>query len=272
MSRFVFAALVSLIAVSCTTPQASPESEGSPASEKELIVFAASSLTDAFTEIGTEFEAANPGITVTFNFASSSDLATQIIEGAPADVFASANEKQMQNVDTAEGLGSTPIAFLTNRLVVIFPADNPGQIRALNDLGNDNRRLVLAGPDVPIRLYSDEVIAKLDANEGFEPGFAERVYANLVSEEDNVRQVAAKVALGEADAGIVYNSDITPDIADEVGRLDIPDEFNVVAVYPIAVGPFATHPEESEIFIDFVLSETGQSILQKWGFGKAPGG
>ncbi|MCW5876775.1 MAG: molybdate ABC transporter substrate-binding protein [Anaerolineales bacterium] len=254
-SRLFFPALLALVALlaGCAAPASG-----------ELTVFAASSLSDAFTEMAAEFTAANPGSTVQFNFGGSSQLATQLAEGAPADVFASANQAQMNNAVAAGRISGEPVLFLTNRLTIIVPADNPAGINTPADLAKPGLRLILAAPDVPIREYSDTSIAALG-----DEAYQQAVYANLVSEEPNVRQVAAKVALGEADAGIVYTSDVTPDIAGDVLQIAIPDEANVLAVYPIAAvegGQAAL----AQRFIDFVLSAEGQAILAKWGFGPRP--
>jgi molybdate transport system substrate-binding protein len=237
-----------------------------PSSEnKEVVVFAASSLTEAFEEIAFEFEAAHPGIEVLANYASSSDLAIQLVEGAPADVFASANMTQMNVAAEAGRIAGEPAVFVTNYLIIIVPADNPAGIETYADLANEGVQLILAAPGVPIRDYSDQSIALMgDAD------FQAAVYANLVSEEPNVRQVATKVALGEADAGIVYTSDITPDIAASVIQIEIPIELNVLASYPIAVVTDAPQGDQGQAFVDFVLGSDGQAIMQSWGFRPRP--
>ncbi|MCA9968990.1 MAG: molybdate ABC transporter substrate-binding protein [Anaerolineales bacterium] len=235
------------------------------AGPRELTVFAAASLTDAFNDLAEAFAAQHDGVDVVLNYASSSQLAAQLIEGATADVFASANGIQMQNV-IANGR-ITPGAealFVSNRLTVVVPESNPAGITSLEDLAKPGVQLILAVPGVPVRQYTDEIVAAMPAD------FQARFYANLVSEEDNVRQVAAKVALGEADAGIVYTSDVTPDIANQVRQINIPDAQNVVATYPIAPLADAPHPALAQQFISFVLSETGQAILARWGFGSPP--
>ena len=223
----------------------------------ELTVFAAASLTDAFESLGDEFEARNEGVTVRLNFASSSALATQIIEGAEADVFASANVQQMQNV--ADELTSEPENFAENRLVVAVHVES--EVESLEQLTDEGVTLVLAAPGVPIRVYTDESLALMDGE--FGTGFAEGVMGNVASEEANVRAAVLKVALGEADAGFAYASDITPDIREDVRAIDIPDEYNVLAVYPIAA---ASDNPLAQDFVDFVLSDDGQAILVEWGF------
>ncbi len=222
-------------------------------------------MTNAFDEITIQFEAAHPGVDVLTSYASSSDLATQLVEGAAADVFASASDKQMGMAAHAGRIAGEPLAFVTNRLIIIVPADNPAGILSFEDLAKPGIALVLAAPGVPIRDYSDQSIALMgDAK------FQAALYANLASEEPNVRQVATKVSLGEADAGIVYISDITPDIAGLVLQIPIPDAQNVLATYPIAVVEGAPAGSLAQQFVDFVLSEKGQAILQKWGFGPKP--
>lgn len=236
-----------------------------PASTGDVVVFAASSLTNAFDEIATEFEADHAGVDVLPNYASSSDLATQLAEGAPADVLASASNSQMQVALEAGRISGDPAAFLTNRLAIIVPADNPADVQSSADLAKEGLSLILAAPGVPVRDYSDQSIALMgDAD------FQAAVYANLVSEEPNVRQVASKIALGEADAGIVYASDVTPDIAGQVLVIEIPDDQNVLAFYPIAVVEGAPSGALAQQFVDFVLSNEGQAILAKWGFGPKP--
>jgi molybdate transport system substrate-binding protein len=228
-----------------------------------LIVFAAASLTDAFKEIGAAFEAANPGTSVTFNFAGSQTLRTQIEEGAPADVFASANTDQM-DVLLADGMiaPDAPRIFLANQLVVILPPHNPATVRSLRDLGRAGIKLDLAAADVPVGAYARQTLEKMNAT--FGGGFEARVLANVVSEEDNVKQVVTKVQLGEADAGIVYTSDAMA--APDVGRIAIPADLNVIAQYPIAPLGHAGNPVLAEAFAEYVLSADGQAILTKWGF------
>jgi molybdate transport system substrate-binding protein len=231
-----------------------------------LTVFAASSLTDAFEEIGAAFEDENAGVDVVFNFASSSDLATQLAEGAPADVFASANNTQMNVARDAERIAGSPRTFVKNRLVLVVPADNPAGITTLRDLANEGVQLVIAAPDVPVRTYTDTMLTRLAADPAYGEAYSAAVMANVVSEEQNVRQVSAKVALGEADAGIVYVSDVTPDISDEVIAIPIPDYLNTIATYPIAVTNDSANPELAQAFVDYVRSDAGQDTLVNWNF------
>jgi molybdate transport system substrate-binding protein len=232
--------------------------------ESALTVFAAASLTDAFGKLGRAFEAATPAVRVEFSFGSSSDLAAQLAEGAEADIFASANERQMRVVAEAGLLAQDAQIFAQNRLVVIVPSDNPAQVDGLDDLAQEGLWLVVAAPGVPIRDYTDTMLAGLNSLYG--PDFEAAVRANVVSEESNVRQVAAKVALGEADAGIVYISDITPDLAPQVQMIAVPDDFNTLAAYPIAPLAESEQPDLAQAFITFVLSPAGQAILERWNF------
>lgn len=243
---------IGVLAAACTPP-AAPRAE--------VIVFAASSLTEAFEQLAAAFEAEHPGVDVLLNFGGSSTLAAQLVEGAPADVFASANPAQMQLMADASLLAGEPAFFASNRLILIVPAENPAGIRSPADLARPGLALVLAAPGVPVRAYSDQAIAKLGGAE-----FQAAVYANLVSEEENVRFVVTKVALGEADAGIVYVSDLIPAAAD-LQQIAIPDPANVIASYPIAVLADAPQPGLAQSFMDFVLSAEGQAILGSWGFG-----
>ncbi|MFN8530364.1 MAG: molybdate ABC transporter substrate-binding protein [Anaerolineae bacterium] len=226
-----------------------------------LTVYAASSLTNVFGQIATVFEADHPGVTVEFNFASSSDLAAQLSEGAPADIFASANQRQMNVVIDAERISGDSIVFAHNRLVVIYPADNPAGLTTLADLATPGVQLVIAADGVPVRDYTETMLEQMAADATYGDAFVTGFRANVVSEEANVRQVAAKVALGEADAGLVYFSDITEDIRDSVGYLDIPDAYNTIASYPIAVLDDSTQQDLAIAFIDLILSSAGQQIL-----------
>jgi molybdate transport system substrate-binding protein len=231
-----------------------------------LTVFAASSLTEAFSEIGAAFETANPGAEVTFSFASSRTLRTQIEAGAPADVFASASMQEMESLVQA-GMVATgsPRVFLTNQLVVILPSTNPAGIQGLEDLAGPGLKLVLAAEEVPVGSYARQALRKGNAGFGFD--FSAQVLANVVSNEDNVRKVVAKVQLGEADAAIVYASDAVA--APELKRIEIPADLNVIAQYPIAGLSDSAHASLSKQFVEYVLSPAGQAVLEKWGFGPA---
>lgn len=243
-----------------------------PTADSNLTVFAAASLTEAFTEMGQAFESQSEGVTVVFSFGSSSELAAQLAEGAEADVFASANQRQMENVVQLPGVAADPVDFLTNSLVVIVPADNPAGIETFKDLAQEGIQVVSALPDVPIRGFTEEMLDKATAVSTYGANFKTAVLANLVSEETNVRQVVAKIALGEADAAVVYKSDVTPDMTGQVRVVEVPVDVNITAVYPIAILNDAPNPQMAQAFIEFVLSDAGQAILEKWGFGPVNSG
>ncbi|MCK9487390.1 MAG: molybdate ABC transporter substrate-binding protein [Dehalococcoidia bacterium] len=234
-------------------------------SEREtLVVSAASSLTDAFTELAAAFEAERGGVQVLLNTGASSALAAQIAEGAPAGVFASANVAQME-VALAEGRGDVWQVFALNRLVVVAPARSEA-VRAFDDLAAAGVRLVLAGADVPVGDYARSAIAVADAER---PGFAADVLANVTSEEANVRSVLAKVELGEADAGIVYETDAAT-AGEAVRVVPVPQAYAPSVRYPIA----ALGRDEAghaAAFVAFVLAEDGQRILGAYGFTPASG-
>lgn len=244
-----------------------PQPAASPAVEPvEITVSAAASLTEAFTEIAGQYEAANPQTKVLLNFGGSQELAQQIVQGAEVDVFASANQKQMGVVLADKGLPEdTAAVFAGNRLVVIYPKDNPGNLSALTDLARPRLKLVFAAAEVPVGQYSLEFLDLAEQSGDFPPGFKAAVLGNIVSYENNVRSVLTKVSLGEADGGIVYATDAAS-VDGEIGTLDIPTELNVNADYWILALPDAQHPEEAKGFVEFVRSAQGQQILEKYGF------
>jgi molybdate transport system substrate-binding protein len=248
--------------------EAADATHANPPSEAvNLNVFAAASLTEPFGEIGKIFEADHPGVAVGFNFAGSQQLAQQINEGAPADVFASANKKQMNVlIETGTVISGTQQTFARNRLVVIYPQDNPAGLKELKDLANPGLKLVLAAQEVPVGQYALDFIDKAVAGPAFGAAFKDGVLKNVVSYENNVKTVLTKVALGEADAGIVYLSDISGADAEKVSQIDIPDALNVIASYPIAPVKGSKNPELAQAFIDLVLSAEGQDILEKYNF------
>jgi molybdate transport system substrate-binding protein len=230
----------------------------------ELTVFAAASLTEPFTELGTRLQATYPGLKVIYNFGGSQILRTQLEQGARADVFVSADGVQM-DLARQSGVvqGDTPI-FVKNRLVVIVPQENPGKVMAFSDLARPGLKLDLAAPKVPVGNYSRQALSKANAEYGAD--FAERAMRNVVSEEENVKQVVTKVQLGEADAGIVYVSDVTPKVSHAVRLIPIPDTYNQIATYPIALTREVQNRAAAEFFINFVLSAEGQTVLKAHNF------
>lgn len=238
----------------------------SPAEPDTLTISAASSLTEAFSEIGGLFESANPQVKVTFNFAGSQELAQQIIQGAAVDVFASANQKQMDVLLAEMKLQSGAAKFFAaNRLVVVYPVRNTAGLVTLMDLARPGLKLVLAGAEVPVGQYSLDFLGLADASGNFPSGYRQAVLDNIVSYEQNVRAVLTKVALDEADAGIVYATDVGK-ANDQIGILEIPDEMNIIARYPMLALPGSQQPTWGQAFVDFVLSSTGQQVLEKYGF------
>lgn len=233
--------------------------------EGEITVFAASSLSDAFKELGTAFTAENPKASVTFNFAASSALATQINEGAPADVFASADDATYQRV-AEKGTIDAPAVFATNVPVVVAPS-NGSPVNAFEDLAKGGVMLVLAGPSVPIGNYSRQILVNASTASGAGVDFGTKVLANLKSDETNVKSVLAKVQLGEADAGIVYATDAAV-AGNQVKTIAIPGTYNIIAQYPIGALQSGSNVTTARAFVAFVLSDAGQAILAKYGFGK----
>ena len=254
-----------LIAVALAACGGSP-SRGALAQPVKLNVFAAASLQGAFTDIGKAFSPAHSNVTVTFNFAGSDALATQINQGAPADVFASANATQMNNVVTPGNIaGSAVKTFAHNRLVVIYPAANPTNIQSLRDLGKTGVKVVLADKTVPVGQYALQFLDLAAADPTYGASYKTNVLKNVVSYETDVKSVLAKVALGEADAGIVYTTDAATETG-KVATITIPDALNVIALYPIGAVKTSKQATTAQAFIDYVLSSAGQATLAKYGF------
>jgi molybdate transport system substrate-binding protein len=257
----VAALLCAALACACGGPVA--PSAPRPA---ELTVFAAASLAEAFGEIGGEFGRIH-GAKVTFNFAGSQQLAQQLGQGAPGDVFAPANQRQMDSaVQSGRVAAGAPRTFAKNRLVVVAPAGGTGRIDSLRDLARPGLKVVLAAREVPAGQYSLDMLDRAGTDPAFGVGFREAVLRNVVSYEQDVRAVLAKVRLGEADAGIVYSSDAASDLKNEVVRIEVPDSANVVASYPIAPVRDSASGELAARFIAYVLSPPAQRILAKYGF------
>ena len=252
---FGLAATVTLSACA-TSPASSPSPTTSSAPlSGSITVFAGSSLTDAFKNAGDEIAKANPDARFTFNFGSSSTLATQIINGAPADVFASADDANMQKIVDAKLTDGAAAAFVSNRLQIAVAPGNPKKIAGLADLARPEVVLVLAAPTVPAGKYALEALTKAG------------VIAKPVSQEVDVRAVLNKVSLGEADAGIVYVTDVKS-AAGRVTGVDIPEQHQVLARYPIAVVKDSKNARLARGFVDYLLSPAGQSVLAEFGFSK----
>ncbi len=237
-----------------TTEPAGTEAPSTPAVEGNVTVFAAASLTAAFTEIGDAFMVENPDANVVLNFAGSSDLVTQITEGAPADVFASADLSNMTKVTDASLNATEPVVFATNIAEIIVGAGNPKGITGVEDLADPSDLIIVqCAPEVPCGKYA----AQIFENAG--------ITVTPASLEENVKAVVTKVTLDEADAGIVYATDVTA-AGDAAEGVEIPADINVVAEYPIATLTEGPNAEGAQAFVDFVLSEQGQKILASYGF------
>lgn len=277
VTALVLAAL--LCAAGCTAPDtgsATPTPTTVPATTpamtttapaSELTVFAAASLKDAFTEMGRLFEANHTGTKVVLNFDGSQVLRTQLQQGAYADVFASANWAQM-NLSKGDGrmINETVQLFCHNRLAILVPAANPGKITDLEDLANPGVKVVIGTPDVPVGSYARQLLNKTVNDSAYGPDFRTKVLANVVSEETNVNQLATKIVLGEADAGIAYASDVPAAQIDKVTVIELPAAYQVIADYPIGIVEGTRDRATTQAFIDFVLSDPGQQTLQRFGF------
>jgi molybdate transport system substrate-binding protein len=228
---------------------------GSTLAEGELLVSAAASLTDAFGEIETAFEDANPGIDAVLNLGSSSTLRDQILEGAPADVFASANTSNMDALVEADEAPDDFEIFVENLLQIAVPSGNPAGITGLEDFGRDELTLGLCAEDVPCGDYARQALDAAGVDYS----------TSIDTNEADVRALLTKVEADELDAGITYVSDVVSN-AGGVDGVDIPEDQNIVAEYPIAVLTNAPNTEAAAAFVAFVLSDEGQAILNEWGF------
>lgn len=239
------------------------------ASAVTLNVFAAASLTESFKEMATNYQIAHANVKLVFNFAGSQALVQQMTNGAPADVFASADQTNMKKASDA-GLVTSAQVFARNRLVVIIPSSNPGKINTLKDLANKGIKIDIEASSVPAGKYSLQVLDNMAKSTAYGIAYENAVKANFVSQEDNVKAVVQKVQLGEADAGFVYKTDVTAAVASKLQVIDIPDNFNVIAEYPIAVTKNSAHQSDAQAFVQYVLSSDGQAVLNKYKF-LAPG-
>lgn len=248
--RRAVAAAAWLTAVACGADE--------PARANDATVLAAASLSEVFGELAQVYERGHPGSRVVLELAASPTLAAQVRAGARFDVLATADERTMGEAWRA-GLVERPAALATNRLVVIAPSENPGGIRGIEDLARPGIRVILAQPEVPAGAYAREALAAL--------GIAAAVESNVVSNALDVKAVAAAVALGEADAGVVYATDVTRDLRDRVRVFPLPERVSVRAVYAIALASEPEHRVGGPAFLDFVRSAAGRDILEAHGFG-----
>jgi molybdate transport system substrate-binding protein len=245
------------------------QNNGTTASTKgatvSLNVFAAASLTESFSDIKKAYQTSHPNITITYNFAGSQTLKQQIANGAPCDVFAAADQTNMQKAASANLVGPDHI-FARNKLVVIVPTSNPAHINSLHDLAKSGVKIDIGAPSVPVGKYTSQMLDNLGKTAGYGESYVSSVKKNVVSQENNVKAIVQKVSLGIVDAGIVYATDLTPTLIKQVTTIDIPESANIVAKYPIAVAKKSAHPSEAEAFVQSILSSDGQAILAKYHF------
>jgi molybdate transport system substrate-binding protein len=262
----ILLACLPALVTACTGRRSQPARSTNQAAPRPLTIFAAASLTEAFTKIGERFESSYPGADLTINFAGSQQLAQQLAQGAPADVFASANLEQMDAViEQGRVWPGSQQVFARNRLVVVADSGAEDGVQQLQDLAKPGTILVLAGEAVPAGKYARQFLDKAGQNPAFGPGFEQAVLANVVSYEENVRAVLSKVILGEADAGIVYASDTAGVPEGQVRVIEIPQELNIQASYYIGLVRDAGESDLAEAFIRFLLSNEGQQILSDHG-------
>jgi molybdate transport system substrate-binding protein len=268
-SRLVLLASLALIAAACSRSAGSSVApvalnEASGATGADLTIFAAASLGTVLDEVRLAYAAAAPGTTLTVSTDSSAALATQISEGAPADVFLSADATNPQKLVEAGLVHGDPIPFAGNALTVITPAANPGALTTPFDLGTPGVRVIAAGDEVPITKYATELIDNLAAASDAPADFAAAYAANVASREDNVAAVRTKIELGEGDAAIVYVTDAAG--SDEVATIDIPDAANVAATYAGVVVKASPDLEAAHGFLDWIAGPDGGAILARFGF------
>lgn len=245
--------LAAVVALAATTGCTSSGASGTPAAST-ITVFAAASLNGSFTSLAEQFEAARPGTRVVFSFGASSTLATQILQGAPADVFASASTKNMDDVVAAGAAGDSTV-FARNALMIAVPAANPAGITGLDDLAEATVKVALCQAAVPCGVLADKVLANA------------KVEVTPVTREADVKAVLTKVSLGEVDAGLVYVTDVKA-AGDKVKGIEIPAAVNASTSYPIAVLTTSGNKATARAFTDFVLSDAGASVLTAAGFAK----
>jgi molybdate transport system substrate-binding protein len=279
-ARLTLASLVAVLMAACssagsTPPAAAPASAPpsaaaeSPSPEPsaepvELTVFGAASLKAALEDAKAAYGAANPGSTVTVSTDSSAALATQIQEGAPADVFLSADTTNPQKLVDGGFADGDAVAFAGNKLTIIAPTDNPGDLTGPFDLAKDGIRVVAAGDEVPITKYASQLVENVASADGAPADFAAKYAANVVSKEDNVAAVRTKIELGEGDAAIVYLTDAKA--SDKIASVDVPDGVNVPATYAGVVLKASPNVDAAHTFLDWFAGPDGQAILAQYGF------
>jgi molybdate transport system substrate-binding protein len=246
-------AAVAALCTACGRSQDAEAQAGEGRLTGEVVVFAASSLTEAFGKLGREFEAAHPGVTMTFSFAGSSELGPQIVSGAPADVFAAASPATMEDVVKAGAVAGRPVLFAKNRLEIAVPPGNPGNVTGLDDFARPELKIAVCAPEVPCGEA---------AQEAFDLG---NVDAQPDTFEQEVKGVVTKVELGEVDAGMVYRTDVRA-AGDQVEGIDFPEAAQAINDYQIATLADAPNPDAAKAWMRYVLSPHGQKTLENAGF------
>ena len=260
----VMTVILSLLLAACANPSTSPRGPLATAVQTDLTIFAAASLKGALENAKTAYETDNPGITITLSTDSSSALETQIEQGAPADLFLSAdttNPKKLVDKGLADG---DPVSFAANKLTVIVPADNPAGIASPADLARSGVKVIAAGDEVPITKYATQLIGNLAKEAGYPANFAADYTGNIASKEDNVKAVVAKIELGEGDAGIVYVTDAKA--STKVVTVGVPDSANIPATYDGVVVKASKNAVAAKAFLDWFAGPDGQAILGGLGF------
>jgi molybdate transport system substrate-binding protein len=279
--RAVLAALIAIVVAACSAGGAATPSPSAPASQPAesgsagpstlpsvqpaaLTIFAAASLKGALDDVKTAYEGLNPGSTITVSTDSSSALETQIEQGAPADVFLSADAAKPQKLVDGGFASGEPVAFAGNKLTIIVPTGNPAGLASPKDLARPGLKVIAAGDAVPITKYATLLVKNLAAQAGYPADFEAAYTANIASKEDNVKAVVSKVELGEGDAGIVYVTDAAA--SDKVDTIDIPDEANVPATYAGVVVKASRNRDAATACLEWLAGPAGQAILAKFGF------
>lgn len=263
----VLLALVALATTACTggsAPSSSDAAAASGATRVDLTIFGASSLTGVLARAKAAYEAAHPGTTLTISTDASSALETKIEQGAPADVFLSADITNPQKL-IDRGFASSPaVDFANNKLTVIVPTSDPASIRTPADLAKGGVKIIAAGDAVPITRYANQLVANLARQPGYPANFAAAYLANIVSKEDNVKAAVAKVELGEGDASIVYVTDAKA--STKIATVAVPDAANVLATYAGVVVKASSNAAAAQAFLTWIAGPDGQAILSTFGF------
>jgi molybdate transport system substrate-binding protein len=272
-ARSILAALLSLALGACTgpvetgsppPPTATPTRAAPSPEPVELTIYGAASLKTVLERIKSEYEANNPELTLTISTDASSAIEAKIEQGAPADVFLSADTANPQKLLDGGFAGEPLIRFAQNELTIIVPKDNPAEIESPMDLAEDGVRIIAAGESVPITKYATQLVANLAQQPGYPAGFAAAYEANVASHEENVAAIVGKIALGQGDAGIVYVTDAAT--SDAVRSIDIPPDANVLATYAGAAVRASKHEADARAFLAWLAGPSGQAVLAGFGF------